>query len=116
MGTEAGRDRERLSIDTEATSPNEVTLRLHGDLDIVTVARLRAEVAAHAADARDVVVDLSDVAFIDSTGLVLLMEFARGSQDDDWRFLLRRDVSRPVARLFEITRTERLFTWSDGER
>jgi anti-anti-sigma factor len=52
------------------------------------------------------VLDLSAVEFVDSTGLVLLMESTR-----DRGVVLRREVSEPVARLLEVTKTEQLFSW-----
>ena len=57
--------------------------------------------------------DLSGIDFLDSTGLVLLMEVAREPASNGWSLALRRDLSPSVARLFQVTRTEGLFDWVD---
>ena len=112
-GTGAGANG-RLRIDLESRSPGEASLRLSGELDMVTAPQLRDELARHRGRGRRVVLDLSGVEFIDSTGLVLLMESARERSSDGWALALRRNLSPAVARLFEVTRSEPLFDWVDG--
>ena len=104
---------DRLRVDLESRSPGEASLRVTGELDMVTVPILREELARHRGRGRRVVLDLSGLAFIDSTGLVLLMETAREPSTDGWNIALRRNVSDQVARLLEVTRTETLFDWVD---
>ena len=104
---------DRLRVDMESRSPGEVALRVSGELDMVTVPILREELARHRGRGRRVVLDLARVEFIDSTGLVLLMETAREPSQDGWSLALRRNVSPQVARLFEVTRTETVFDWVD---
>jgi anti-anti-sigma factor len=104
---------DRLRVDLESRSPGEAALRVTGELDMVTVPILREELARHRGRGRRVVLDLSGVEFIDSTGLVLLMETAREPPTDGWNLSLRRNISPQVARLFEVTRTEGLFNWVD---
>ncbi|HEX2085318.1 MAG TPA: STAS domain-containing protein [Solirubrobacteraceae bacterium] len=99
---------DRLRIELESRSPAEATLKLSGELDLVTAPALNAELARHSARGHRVVLDLSQIEFLDSTGLVLLMETAR---DDG--LLLRRNLSPAVARLLEVTKTEQLFQWTD---
>ncbi|HEX2086654.1 MAG TPA: STAS domain-containing protein, partial [Solirubrobacteraceae bacterium] len=95
---------DRLRVELESRSPAEATLKLSGELDLVTAPMLHAELARHHARGHRVVLDLSDVEFLDSTGLVLLMQSAR---DDG--VLLRRNLSPAVARVIEVTKTEQLF-------
>jgi anti-sigma B factor antagonist len=52
-------------------------VRFEGDLDLATVPTLQREVLAATARAQHVVLDLSDVAWLDSTGLRLLDDLAR---------------------------------------
>ncbi len=104
---------DRLRIDLEGRSPGEATLRLSGELDLVTAPLLNEELARHQARGRRVVLDLADLEFVDSTGLVLLMEAAKGSSVDGWSIALRRNVSPPVQRLLDVTRTQQLFAWVD---
>lgn len=78
-----------------------VTLTPHGDLDLVTAPDLRA--AAHTAideGAEAMVLDLSDVDFLDSTALGVLVSVHRRLGD---RMLVAG--AKPAARrIFEITR------------
>ena len=104
---------DRLSIELEDRAPGEATLRLIGELDLVTAPTLRDELARHQARGVRIVLDLSEVGFLDSTGLVLLMEAAREPSANGWSLALRRELSPPVARLFGVTRTEGLFAWVD---
>ena len=108
-----GPNGDRLRIELDGRSPGEATLRLVGELDLVTAPILRDELARHQARGVRIVLDLSQVEFLDSTGLVLLMEVAREPSKNGWSLALRRDVSPPVARLVEVTRTEGLFAWVD---
>jgi anti-anti-sigma factor len=110
-GTTPGND--RLRVDLQGRSPGEATLRLEGELDMVTAPQLREELSRHRQRGRRIVLDLADVRFIDSTGLVLLMEVTREPSNNGWSLALRRNVNPAVARLFEITRTEGLFDWVD---
>ena len=103
----AGGAPDRLRIELDDGSPAEATIKLHGELDLVTAERLREELGRR--EGAPVVLDLEGVEFLDSTGLVLLMESApKGGP-----VRLRRSVSPPVARLFEVTKTEQLFAWAD---
>lgn len=102
-------DSDRLRVELVERSPAEASLELSGELDLVTAPVLRDELARHRARGVRVVLDLSGVTFLDSTGLVLLMESSR-----DGDVLLRREVSPAVARLLEITKTEPLFTWLEA--
>ena len=111
MSTPPGPDRLRIELD--ARSPGEAVLRLEGELDLVTAPMLRDELARHQARGVRIVLDLSGIEFLDSTGLVLLMEVAREPATNGWTLALRRDLSPAVARLFQVTRTEGLFSWVD---
>ena len=111
MSTAAPGDRLRIELD--GRSPGEATLRLAGELDLVTAPTLRDELARHQARGLRIVLDLSGIEFLDSTGLVLLMEVAREPAANGWSLALRRDLSPSVARLFQVTRTESLFAWVD---
>jgi anti-anti-sigma factor len=104
----------RLRIELEGRSPAEAMLRLVGELDLVTTQQLRDELARHRAHGVRVVLDLSAVEFLDSTGLVLLMDLARERTNDGWSIALRRDVSPAVARVIEVTKSEQLFDWVDA--
>jgi anti-sigma B factor antagonist len=66
-----------LDVDV-ASTPYGAIVSIAGDLDLATVPRLRAELAAEpVAGAGAVVVDLAGVTFMDSTGLSALLDLER---------------------------------------
>jgi len=84
-----------------------------GDLDLSSVAALDAEVrAAEATDVDQIIIDLSGVTFMDSTGLRLLVQADARSRADSNRLRLVRG-SRRVQRVFELTNTEAMLPFVD---
>jgi anti-sigma B factor antagonist len=79
-----------------------VVVSLAGEIDLTSVQRLERQLAAaQAGDAHNVVVDLTGVQFIDSTGLRALLS-AKRRANDAGRELLLRNPQAQVQRLFEI--------------
>ncbi len=84
-----------------------------GDLDLTSAEALDAEVrAAEATDVEQIIIDLSGVTFMDSTGLRLLLQAEARSRADSKRLRLIRG-SRRVQRVFELTNTEDLLPFID---
>jgi len=79
-------------------------IRAAGELDLSTVDQLRHELHAARENATTAVLDLSQVTFIDSTGLQLLLEETRAAVVSDWAFFILRP-SAAVRRLIELSRT-----------
>ena len=77
-------------------------IRAVGEVDLSTAGALRRELEAARVEADTVLLDLSDVTFIDSTGLHLLLEASHRSAVTDWSFFLVRP-SEPVRRLIELS-------------
>jgi anti-anti-sigma factor len=76
MDEHAGRPHARLSV-TEPSGDGEMTLALAGDLDIAGVTELdRALAALLAREPRPLLLDLSGVAFLDSSGVAVLVRLA----------------------------------------
>lgn len=84
-----------------------------GELDLSTVGALEAEIrAAEASDAKRIVIDLSGLTFMDSTGLhLLLLAYAR-SRENSNRLRLVRGTDR-VQSVFRMTDTERILPFLD---
>ncbi|HYZ82180.1 MAG TPA: STAS domain-containing protein [Solirubrobacteraceae bacterium] len=86
-----------------------VRLVLTGDLDLATAGEAEAAiVAAEEGSPPLLILDLSELAFMDSTGLRVIVSAATRARDEDRRLVLVKgpDV---VQRVFEITRlAERL--------
>jgi anti-sigma B factor antagonist len=105
-----------VQVDVEPESPETAdwtVVRVGGELDIATTPRLREQlVAAIAERGANVVLDLSGVAFLDSTGLGVLvgvLKRARTLGGD-----LRLAGAQPaVRRVFEITALDRTLPIAD---
>ena len=98
-------------LDREGAS---AAVRLSGDLDIVTSDDVKRELvglidAGHTALA----LDLSDVGFVDSSGLGVLVAVHRHAEAQGGGFVVR-SAPPQVRRLFEITRLGDLLT-VDGD-
>jgi anti-anti-sigma factor len=83
-----------------------VHVALRGELDLSTVAKVQEELERVEADGPPVVVlDLSRLSFLDSTGLRCVITAAERARDAERRFVVVRGPD-PVQRVFSITRLE----------
>ena len=99
-----------MQLTTQTTDDGRVlVLSGRGELDISTLELLRTElVDAIATDAETVVVDLTEVGYIDSSGLGVLVGAHRRMASENRAFVLR--VSSPeMIKLLKITGLEHLF-------
>ncbi|MCO1653923.1 STAS domain-containing protein [Pseudonocardia humida] len=104
------RSAEALGLDVDHPRPDAAVLAVSGELDTLTApeldAALRELVAApHAL----LVVDLSGVTFLASSGLAVLIQAAHRAEDSD-RPLHLVVTARAVRRPLEITGSDQLFT------
>ena len=90
-----------LDIEVRADGPR-VTLALAGELDIVTAPTLRACLESIDNGFRQVVLDLTDVTFLDSTGLALMIEVHRRFRPEGRDLALSNPRSH-VARVIDLT-------------
>lgn len=100
-----------LDVHTEARDEL-VVVKLAGELDIYTVAGFRDSVEPIDPSATQLVVDLSDVSLLDSSGLgalVSLLNQARGGR----RELGLICPAKRLRRVFEITGLRRAFVFGD---
>ena len=97
-----------LELRTERNEDAQV-IALAGELDLDGAHRVSQELQrAEAAKVRRIVLDLSDLEFIDSNGIRLIVEADARSRTEGGRLELIRGP-RPVHRVFELTGTsERL--------
>jgi anti-sigma B factor antagonist len=78
-------------------------VRVTGEIDLATATELRQRLdPVLAAGTGDVDLDLSEVTFLDSRGLVALLH-ARQALHDNHRRLRVRNPSKPVLRVFELS-------------
>jgi anti-sigma B factor antagonist len=108
-----------FEIDVVAAADGVLRLEVGGEIDVSSAPGLLDSVlcAALASDHRQVVVDLRDVAFIDSCGLGALIEMHRRLGDSGAHLVIVRP-SGLVRRLFEMTGLDSMLDlrpdWSDG--
>jgi stage II sporulation protein AA (anti-sigma F factor antagonist) len=82
-----------------------------GELDIATVGRLRAAVAERAGG-EDLIVDLSGLGFLDTSGVQLMVELYRGAEEDGWLLTIVRG-GPAVQRVFEIAGLETILPFAE---
>jgi anti-sigma B factor antagonist len=105
---------EQANLEIVERSGDQVVARLGGDLDIVTSDDVKRELAAvFDSGATGLSLDLSQVRFVDSSGLGTLVALHRYAEAAGARFAVRK-VPSQVQRLFEITRLHDLLTVESG--
>ncbi len=90
-----------IDVDGTLVSDGTITVVLAGEVDLLAIPRLRAVLAEHVGE-RDVVLDLSGVAFCDSSALRVLVDAQRSSSAAG-RELVIHDPSPAVRGLFEVS-------------
>jgi anti-anti-sigma factor len=91
-----------LQVDVRPGAPHQATIVLSGELDLSTCPKLRACVEELDPVYRQVTLDLSDLAFIDSTGIALLLGLER-SFDTGLRQLIVRCPPGHVRRVLAMS-------------
>ncbi|MEU6078295.1 STAS domain-containing protein [Micromonospora sp. NPDC047074] len=101
---------------TRDTEPGRVVLRPAGEVDMANSAELEATLteALHRPGVREVVVDLADVRFLDSSGVRVLVRGAAVGRERD--VTMRVTGPQPgVARVLRITGVGALLGLADSE-
>lgn len=81
-----------------------VTVSITGELDMSTVATLWEHIDKHlSAGVTDLTLDLRDMAFMDSTGLRLLIELNNRSLQQAWRLTLKPPRHESAALVLRAT-------------
>ncbi len=83
------------------------TIRVRGEVDIATSPLLRRQLERLVDGDEPIVVDVSEMTFIDSSGLGVLVEMLHRRHDGAGITL--RGIQEPVRRVFEITGLTELF-------
>ena len=97
-----------LAVKTPEGSDAHV-LSLGGELDIATTPTVRSAIdAAIAGGAKRIIVDLTGLSFIDSTGLGVLIGGLRRARENDGRVVLVATEGR-ILRLLRVTGLVRIF-------
>ena len=100
-----------LKIQTE-TDGDTLNVTLSGEFDMGAVAVFRRTVEDQAEPWRRAVIDMSDLAFMDSSGLQELVRLNNRARERGLEVVVARP-SLPVTRLLELTGLEHHFTIRD---
>lgn len=93
---------------TTDTSERSTVLALRGELDVATAPALESALrAAFGASPTSMVVDLSDLSFLDSTGIRVLATAARRAESDGCSIVLMAPTQQ-VLRVLRLTGVDRL--------
>jgi anti-anti-sigma factor len=95
-----------LEVESEETGEGRFRLVLRGELDLSTVGKVQEEIQ-QAADRgpRLLVLDLSQLTFLDSTGLRCLVKADERAREEGWRLVVVKGPEA-VHRVFSITRLD----------
>lgn len=108
---ETGALRLEVGADGEAAQ-----IRAAGELDMSSVVALEREFERLAGtNGHAIVLDLSEITFVDSTGLECLIRIARRSEDLGGRLEMRPPQQEDVVYVFELTGIERVLPIADPE-
>lgn len=83
-------------------------IHLRGDVDLQVSARLRRVLLDSLRQGADLLVDMAQVSYIDSSGIASLVEAFQRARKDGRRFALAR-VPEPAMRVLRIARLDRVF-------
>ncbi len=90
-------------------------ISLSGDIDLETSPGVRTVLLDCVAMRRAIIVDMSAVSYIDSSGVASLVEAYQTARKSDTRFGLAR-VSEAAMRVLELARLDKVFTIHDEVR
>lgn len=94
---------EGLTIRTSEGPDERITLEVAGELDLVTGPVLEAAILPHRAAGRHVVLDLTEVPYIDSMGIAVLIRSASDAAGGGWSFSVLPRMAPAVARVLDIS-------------
>lgn len=87
---------------------NAAVVALEGDVDLQSAPDVRKILQQAVGSGLGVVVDLSAVSYIDSSGIAALVEAYQRARQDDRRLILAA-VSEPALRVLRLARLDRVF-------
>jgi anti-sigma B factor antagonist len=113
----SGRETSRLNLNIVSRSPNQETriLSIEGEIDVYTSVQLKEHVlSAISEGVRKVVLNLSQVEYLDSTGLGVMISVLKHLRENQGNLIIVSPTTR-TTRVFEITGLHKIFTIYDTE-
>lgn len=92
-----------FAIELEAAADGNVRIDVKGELDLSTSPQLQDVLGREFDAGHSVLLDLSEVTFIDSTGLNVLVAALRSCEQNGCRLELGPHLPAQVSRVFKIT-------------
>lgn len=96
---------------SESLEPDGVRVKVTGELDVAVIARLRDRLDSLAQTGEAVELDLSELEFIDSSGLNVIVTTLRRARNEGWELRIDRRMSDPVLRVVRLMGLDAIF-WS----
>jgi anti-anti-sigma factor len=96
-----------LTVEVERSGTNTSILSLGGELDLSTIPTVEGRLLREIESGRVVILDLGQLAFIDSSGIGLLIQAFRKA-DDDGRFRTVVAKGSQVERVFTLAGVDRV--------
>lgn len=91
-----------------------VTLKITGELDLSTGPVLEETIAGLRHELTALTLDLSDLAFMDSTGLRLLIEIDQRAREEEWSLALIRPEQETAAAVLKATGADSALPFEDA--
>lgn len=101
-----------MNMDTREVNGT-VVVELHGEVDLQHSPKVRKLLMDLMLDRRDVLVDMSRVAYIDSSGVASLVEAYQMSRRNSNRLTLVA-VSSPAMRVLQLARLDKVFSIAES--
>ena len=98
-----GRDVDLLSVEVDRTGDRITIVALRGELDLSTIPRLEGSLFGEIEAGRNVVVDLTPLSFIDSSGIGLLIKAHLGAEKNAALLHVVVAPGSQVDRVFDLT-------------
>ncbi len=86
----------------ESATPQGVRLELVGELDLSVAGRVRDRLEELAQPGATVMLDLSRLDFIDSSGINVIITYHRQAAQEGWQLLVEQQMTLPVRRVFNV--------------
>jgi anti-anti-sigma factor len=93
----------------ESAGAEGVRIELVGELDLSVAGRLRDRLDELAQPGAKVVLDLSQLDFIDSSGINVIVTYHRQASQDGWTLLVEKQMTLSVRRVINVMGLDALF-------
>jgi len=104
-----------VTISTDREIISVATVKVHGRLDALEAPALRQEISDQIASGEiRLVIDLSEIEFVDSAGLAALVKGLKDTRSAGGDLRLVRPAAEDAMRVFRLTRFDEVFVFLDS--